>query len=161
MSRTPGPYRMKEFVPRWRRRRCNVRAQSGRGGCSPRLSSGGGESLEPRPIEALEVGLLDREVEGEDREMDERRREQPRQGSGDERPAVRLEITDRVHRVLEELVRAGEDDAVETGGREEIVPVIGVTAEGVGGPHLDRVAHRDERGADDDHYRARHGDCER
>src|SRR5882672_59845 len=107
MSRTPGPYKMKEFVPRWRRRRCNVRAQSGRGGCSSRL--------EPGPIEALEVGLLDREVEGEDREMDEPRRERPRQWSGDERPVVRLEITDRVHGVLEGLVRAGEDDAVETG----------------------------------------------
>src|SRR6266545_7376228 len=151
MSRTPGPYRMKEFVPRWRSRRCNVRAQSGSGGCSPRLGRGGGESLGPRPIETLEVGLLDREVEGEDREMKERRREQPRQGPGDQRPAVRLEITDGVHRVLEELVWTGEDDTVETGGREEIVPVVGVAAEGIGGPHLDRDAHRDERGADDDH----------
>src|SRR6266853_1130058 len=112
-----------------------------------------------RPVgQQLEVRLLHQEIEGQNRDLVEGRGQQPQPGAAHQRQAVRRQVADGIHRILEEAIGAGRTGRARRVGSEEVVPVVARYAQLARRPHLDPASHHNEQdAAHQQHARRRAG----
>src|SRR6266576_1273045 len=114
-----------------------------------------------RAMQALEVRFLDEKVECEDRSLGESRGDQSREGLEDQRESIRRQVADGVHRARNETVRSGPNRTDRPFRIEEVVPVVGVTAQGARGPEFGREPDHDKHCPNDDRDGGRNGEVPR
>src|SRR6266851_2963289 len=101
-----------------------------------------------RPVgQQVEVRLLHPKIEGQNRDLVEGRGQQPQPGAAHQRQAVRRQVADCIHGILEEAIGAGRTGRARRVGSEEVVPVVARYAQLGGRPQLDRASHHNEQDA--------------